>query len=103
MRRSSPFSIVSYAAFHDPTPASWRVELPDGAWTSGAYVFVGADFPVADVEVWLDSRRLSIGPRNTVTLDLSGVEPGEYVALVRIRDHRGVQFERAQRIAVAGP
>jgi hypothetical protein len=91
----------SYGAFGYPAPANWRLESPAGVWQGSAYLFVGADFPVAQVEVWLDGRRLYVGEQNAVTVDLSGVEPGQYALLVRLWDHRGVQFERARRVSVA--
>ena len=70
------------------------------AWI--APIFVGAEFPVTRVELWLDSRPLYVGSENSVTLDLSGVEPGEYVLLARVFDHRGAQFERARRVSIGG-
>jgi hypothetical protein len=91
----------SYGAFDDPAPAVWRVELPGGALSGSADLFVGAEFPVTQVEVWLDSRRLYAGSNNALQLDLSDVEPGDYLLLVRILDHRGAQFERARRVTVA--
>lgn len=91
----------TYGGFADPTPASWRLQLPENPWRGSAEIFIGADFPVSWIEVWLDGRRLYAGEQNAVTLDLSGVEPGEYALLVRVWDHRGAQFERARRATVA--
>jgi hypothetical protein len=91
----------SYKAFGDPGPSSWRLELPDNPWGGSAYLFVGADFPVSWIEVWIDGRRLYVGEQNALNLDLTDVEPGEYALLVRLWDHRGVQFERAHRVSVA--
>jgi hypothetical protein len=90
----------SYAAFRDATPPGWRLESPEQPWRGEAYIFVGAEFPVTQVEVWLDSRRLYSGGQNALTLSLQDVEPGQYALLVRVWDHRGVQFERAGRVAV---
>jgi hypothetical protein len=92
----------SYDAFADPSPPTWRLEVPDSPWPTSVPAFIGADFPVTQVEVWLDSRLLYRGGQNATTLDLSGVEPGDYALLVRVWDHRGVQFERARRITVIG-
>jgi hypothetical protein len=92
----------SYGGFGDPSPARWQVELPESPWRGSVYLVVGAEFPLTGLEVWLDSRRLYSGEQNAITLDLSSVEPGDYALLVRIWDHRGVQFERARRVSVAG-
>jgi hypothetical protein len=92
----------SYDAFGDQSPPNWRLEVPDSPWRASVPVSIGADFPVTQAEVWLDSRRLYRGDQNATTLDLSGVEPGDYALLVRIWDLRGVQFERARRVAVVG-
>jgi hypothetical protein len=91
----------SYAAFHDPVPASWRLEAPAGDWRGTVYLFVGAEFPISQVEVWLENRRLYTGEQNALTLSLDDVEPGDYALMVRVWDHRGVQFERARRVSVA--
>ena len=92
----------TYGAFDDPTPARWRLEAPDSPWRGSVDVFVGAEFPLTNVEVWLDSRQLYAGADNALHLDLSGVEAGEYVLLVKVLDHRGALFERARRVSVAG-
>ncbi len=90
----------SYGAFHTPTPRSWSVEAPAGAWNGSAALFVAAEFPLTRVQVWLDSRLLADGPANALTLDLTGVETGAYVLLVRVWDHDDVLFERARRVEV---
>jgi hypothetical protein len=86
----------SYAAFQSPTPRRWRVEVPDGAWTGTAHLFVGAEFPVSRVQVWLDQRVLADGPANDLTLDLGDVEPGEFLLLVRVWYMYGVLLERCR-------
>jgi hypothetical protein len=91
----------SYTAFHDPAPASWRLEAPAGAWRGTVYLFFGAEFPISQVEVWLENRRLYTGEQNALTLSLDDVEPGDYALIVRVWDDRGVQFERARRVSVA--
>ncbi len=90
----------AYEAFKYQTPQRWTLELPSGPWRGSAYVFVGAEFPVSRVELWLDGYRLADGPENAVTLNLSGVERGEYVLLARVRNHDGVVFERSARVEV---
>ena len=89
-----------YGAFAYPTPQTWTLEAPAIPWSRGADVFVGADFPVSRVELWLDQRRMSSGPENAVTLDLATVEAGEYVLLARVFNHEDAVFERTQRIEV---
>ncbi len=91
----------SYGAFRTATPRVWSVEAPAGVWSGSAALFVGAEFPVTRVQVWLDARRMADGPENALTLDLSDVEAGSYVLLVRVWDHDAVLFERARRIEVA--
>jgi hypothetical protein len=93
----------TYGAFDDPVPSVWRVELPQGSLQGSVHVFVGAEFPLTNVEIWLDSRRLYTGTENALQLDLSDVEPGDYLLLVRVLDHRGAQYERARRVTVAAP
>lgn len=90
----------TYGAFTDPRPPSWRVESPDGPLVGSLDLFVGAEFPLAQVEVWLDQRQLYAGPENALRLELSGVEPGEYVLLVKVLDPGGALFERARRVRV---
>jgi hypothetical protein len=90
----------SYGAFQAPTPSRWSIEAPSGAWTGSAHLFVGAEFPVSRVQVWLDQRVMADGPANDLTLDLGDVEVGEYVLLVRVWDHDGVQYERSRRVEV---
>ncbi len=90
----------SYAAFRYPTPQAWTLEIPAIPWAGSVQLFVGADFPVAWLELWLDGRLLADGPENAVTIDLTGVEPGEYVLLARVTDHQGAVFERSRRVAV---
>lgn len=92
----------TYGAFSDPQPPGWRVEAPDGPLGGALDLFVGAEFPLAQVEVWLDQRQLYVGPDNSLRLDLSGVEAGEYVLLVKVLDPAGALFERAQRVRVVG-
>ena len=91
----------SYAAFKDPAPASLRLETTSSPWRGSASVSIGTDFTVSNVEVWLDNRRIYSGPRNNLTLDLRGVEPGDYALLVRVLDGRGVQYERARRVTLS--
>jgi hypothetical protein len=93
----------SYGAFDDPAPARWQIETPDGSWRGSVRVFIGAEYPVAQVELWLDNRRMYAGAENAVTLDVSGIEAGEYVLLAKVFDHRGALYERARRITVAAP
>jgi hypothetical protein len=92
----------SYEAFRYASPQRWSLELPSGVWRGSADIFVGAEFPVARVELWLDSQRLADGPDNAITLGLAGVEPGEYVLLARVWNHDGVMFERAARVEIGG-
>jgi hypothetical protein len=89
-----------YGAFHYPTPQSWTLEVPAVPWHGSAQVFVGADFPVTRVELWLDGRLLAGGAENAVGVDLTGVEPGEYVLLARVWNHEGAVFERARRLEI---
>lgn len=93
----------SYQAFAGPAPSSWRVEMPDSPWRGSAALAVTTDFPLAEIEVWLDNRRLYVGPDDAPRLSLADVEPGSYALLVRVRDRRSVAFERAERIAVVAP
>ena len=90
----------SYSAFQSPTPRSWHVEAPEGPWSGGVHLFVGAEFPVSRVQVWLDDRKLADGSANDLTLDMTDVEAGEYVLLVRVWDQDSVLFERDRRIDV---
>lgn len=90
----------SYGAFRTATPRLWTLEAPTGVWSGSAALFVAAEFPVTRVQVWLDARMLADGPANALTLDLSGVEAGSYVLLVRVWDHDDVLFERARRVEV---
>jgi aminopeptidase N len=90
----------SYGAFRTATPRTWTVDAPASPWTGSAALFVGADFPVTRVQVWLDDRMLADGSANALTLDLTGVEAGSYVLLVRVWDHDDVLFERARRVDV---
>ncbi|MDP8924045.1 MAG: M1 family metallopeptidase [Chloroflexota bacterium] len=89
-----------YGAFRYPRVQAWTLETPPSPWSGSASVFVGAEFPISRVELWLDQRRMVGGPENALTLDLSGVEPGEYVLLARVFDHADVMFERARRVEV---
>jgi aminopeptidase N len=91
----------SYGAFRTATPRPWTVETTAGAWTNTATVFVAADFPVTRVQVLLDSRTMADGPSNNLSLDVSSVEPGSYVLLVRVWDHDQVLFERGQRVEIS--
>jgi hypothetical protein len=90
-----------YEAFRYRSPQRWSLEIPSGVWRGSADVFVGADFPVTRVELWLDGQRLADGPDNAVRLELAGVEPGEYVLLGRVWNHDGVLFERTARVEIA--
>ncbi|MCC7369811.1 MAG: M1 family metallopeptidase [Chloroflexi bacterium] len=92
---------LSYGAFQPTTPRVWSVDTPDGPWTGTASLFVAAEFPVTRVQVLLDSRILADGPTNNLTLDLAGVEAGQYVLLVRVWDHENVLFERTRRVEVS--
>jgi aminopeptidase N len=92
----------TYPAFHYRTPQDWTLEAPSGPWQGSANLFVGAEFPVARVQLWLDGRLLADGPENALTVDLAGVEPGEYVLLARVWNHEGTTFERARRVEVRG-
>jgi hypothetical protein len=89
-----------YGAFRTPTPRAWTLEAPPDTWSGSAALFVGADFPVTRVQVWLDQRKMADGPANALTLDLADVEPGSYVLLVRVWDHDEVLFERARRVEI---
>ena len=89
-----------YGAFGYARSQAWTLETEPSPWSGSASVFVGAEFPVSRVELWLDQRRMANGPENAVTLDLSGVEPGEYVLLARVVNHDDVVFERSRRIEV---
>ncbi|MGE3271720.1 MAG: M1 family aminopeptidase [Chloroflexota bacterium] len=91
---------TAYGAFQDTERPVWNVDAPAGPWSGTVPLFVAAEFPVTRVEVWLDARKLADGPANALTLDLADVEPGEYVLLVRVYDHRDVRFERARRVTV---
>ncbi len=71
-----------------------------GPWSGSAHLAVSADFPVARVQVWLDQRRLADGPANDLTLDLTDVEPGEYVLLVQLSGQDEAIYERSRRIEV---
>ena len=90
----------AYRAYTDAGPGDWRLELPDGALSGPVPLFVSADFPLTKVEVWLGSRLLFAGQQNALSLDFTGVEPGDYVLLVRVWDQRGFQLERAQQVTV---
>jgi hypothetical protein len=90
-----------YGAFRAPTPKAWSIESPVAPWTGSVPLFVAAEFPVTRVQVWLDSRKLADGPANAVNLDLSGLEAGSYVLLVRVWDHEDVLFERTRRVEVS--
>ena len=91
-----------YAAFRYPTVQTWTLEVPAIPWQGPTELFVGADFPVTRVELWLDGRLLAGGPENAVTVDLTGVEAGEYVLLARVWNHDGAVFERSRRVEVGG-
>jgi len=90
-----------YGAFHYPNRQTWTLEAPTAPWRDAASVFIGAEFPITRVELWLDSRLLAGGTENAVTVDLSGVPSGEYVLLARVWNHEGAIFERARRVEVA--
>jgi hypothetical protein len=90
----------SYGAFSSATPRAWTLDAPVSPWTGSAALTVGADFPIARVQVWLDQRLLADGAASALTLDLTGVEAGSYVLLVRLWDPDGVLFERVRRIEV---
>lgn len=94
---------LSYPAVQDPQPPDWEVDLPPLPWRGSRSLLVRAAFPLSRLEVWLDGRLLASGPSSAPNLDLSGVEPGEYLLLVRAWDERGVAFERAERVAVEAP
>jgi hypothetical protein len=91
----------SYGAFKDPSPANLRLETTASPWRGSASVSIGTDFTVSNVEVWLDNRRVYSGPQNNLTLDLRGVDSGDYALLVRVLDSRGVQYERARRVTLS--
>lgn len=90
----------SYGAFSSATPRTWTLDAPASPWTGSSALTVGADFPIARVQVWLDQRLLADGTASSLTLDLTGVEIGSYVLLVRVWDPDGVLFERGRRIEV---
>ncbi|MCC6175127.1 MAG: M1 family metallopeptidase [Chloroflexi bacterium] len=90
-----------YGAFQYPTPQNWTLTMPTDGWSDRTSLFVGADFPVTRVQVWLDQRLLADGPANSLTLDTSDVEAGEYVLLVRVWNHEDVVFERDRRVTVS--
>ena len=84
-RRSNPLiaHYFAYRAFQPPSPRQWHVDAPDSPWNSSVHLSVGSEFPIGRVEVWLDDRLLADGAATDLTLDLSDVEPGEYVLLVQ--------------------
>jgi Peptidase family M1 domain len=90
----------SYAAFKDPSPVDLRLDTTTSPWRGSASLSITAEFVVANVEVWLDNRRIYSGPQNNLTLDLHGIDPGDYALLVRLLDARGVQYERARRVTL---
>jgi aminopeptidase N len=90
----------SYGAFSSATPRTWTLDAPASPWTGSAALTVAADFPIARVQVWLDQRLLADGTAGSLTLDLTSVEAGSYVLLVRIWDPDGILFERGRRIEV---
>jgi aminopeptidase N len=90
----------SYGAFSTATPRTWTLDAPASPWTGSSSLTVGADFPIARVQVWLDQRLLADGAASPLTLDLTGVEAGSYVLLVRLWDPDGVLFEQGRRIEV---
>lgn len=90
-----------YAAFSPSGARTWTLDAPGGTWSGSVPIFVGADFPVTRVQVWLDSRKLADGPANALTLDLADVDPGAYVLLVRVWDHEDTLYERTRRVEVA--
>jgi Peptidase family M1 domain len=90
----------SYGSVQPPMPPRWNVDAPDSPWSGSVHLFVSAEFPVTRVQVWLDQRIVADGQANDLTLDLGGVEPGEYVLLTRVWDHESVLFERSRRIEV---
>jgi aminopeptidase N len=92
----------TYPAFHYATPQDWTLETPSGPWRGSVNLFVGAEFPVTRVQLWLDGRLLADGPENALTVDLTGVEAGEYVLLARVWNHEGTTFERGRRVEVGG-
>lgn len=96
-------SYLAEPAVQDPQPPRWEVDLPPSPWQGSRSLLVRAAFPLSRLEVWLDARLLYGGPSNAPTLDLRGVEPGEYLLLARVWDGRGVVFERAERVTVGPP
>jgi aminopeptidase N len=92
----------SYPGFDDPAPPRWQLSVPDGAWRGQASVTIQADLSLSQVEIWLDQRQLYAGSQPPASLDLHDVEPGDYALLVKVWDARGVPYERARRVTVAG-
>ena len=80
--------------------SSWDALIAGESGAGPITQFDAAEFPVTRVEVWLDQRRMADGPSNNLTLDLTDVETGSYVLLVRVWDHDEVPFERARRIEI---
>jgi hypothetical protein len=93
----------AYRAFQPASPRQRHVDAPDSPWSSSVHLSVGSEFPIGRVEVWLDDRLLADGAATDLTLDLSDVEPGEYVLLVQATDPDGVLFERSRRVEVTVP
>jgi hypothetical protein len=92
----------SYAAYSDPAPLGWRLELPAGAWRDSVGLTVRADFAISRAEVWLDGRLIAVGAQPDLGFEVGDLEAGEYLLLVRVWDQRGVQLERAERVVIAG-
>jgi Peptidase family M1 domain len=96
---------VNYGAFNYPTPQQWSVTLPSPTLSAYADLALDATFPVAGVEVWLDSQQIasqsfSGGSSGTIALDLRGSPTGEHVLQTRIWNDEGAQFENDIRITV---
>jgi hypothetical protein len=96
---------VSYRAFSYPAPQQWSVTLPSNTLSASADLALDATFPVAGVEVWLDSQLIAAqnfsgGRGGTIALDLRGSPPGDHVLQTRIWNDEGAQFENDMRVTV---
>jgi hypothetical protein len=96
---------VGYGAFSYPAPRQWSATLPSSTLSGSTEIIVDASFPIGQVEIWLDSQRLTAqelgGVRGArLELDLRQSAPGEHVLQARIWDDAGAQFEYDTRVTV---
>ncbi len=92
----------SYGAFAGGNGYQLDVRWPDQLTTGGsATLSYRAGFPVASVKVWLDDRLIYQGSgENPVQLSLDGVEEGDYILRLDLRDSEGALYQRAERVKV---